>query len=299
MAYWLRSSLRRVLAACAFCGIFLPQAASAVVVVQPEPGDRQWVAVGGTNCHGSESPNGTPTCPGGGTASGSIDPATEFASAFKQGFGVTLKGGGSTNANALRIYVESNTGFSFVSAAIEDTYTVTGPSSGDVSITARITADAMAASRVTTIGEVFGSAQLFLAIGTALSSSGRDVLNHIADDQVSTGQLQSTAAVAYELVAEETMTITPGDAFNLAYSFAANGTAGIIVDGLSTATIEFDLPDGYAITSTLGFSAGTTSNSTEMSEPSALALLAPVLLLVVSRQCRRRVADLRARCDLG
>ena len=257
--------------------IILSPAAAAVVIVQPEPTDRQWIAVGGSNCHGSDNPNGTPTCPGGGTASGSIDPTTEFASAFKQALGVTLKGGGSTSANALRIYVESNSGFSFASAAIVDTYTVFGPA-GDVPITVSLAADATAAARNTTINEVFGSATFSLAIGTALSQSGRDVHNHLADDQFTTGLIRSTAEVPIELTAQETLTITPGVAFNLAYGFSVTGTAGIIANGLNTATIDFALPDGYAISSVLGFSSGSTSGSSDVPEPSALAVLAPAIL---------------------
>lgn len=287
MKRWSKTKCLNMLAAMAFAVLAVSQAAKAVVIVQPDPSDRQWVAVGGGNCHGSERPNGTPTCPGGGTASGFIDPMTEFASAHFQNFGATLKGGGSTSANALRIFVESNSGFSFASAAIVDTYTIVGPDTGATSITARITADATAASRVTTIGETFGNATFSLAIGTGLFTSGRSVVNQIASDEFSTGLLQSTAAVPIQLVAEDTFTVTPGVAFNLAYAFTVHGTAGIVANGLNTATIEFDLPDGYSISSTLGFSAGTTSSS-DVPEPPALALLASALLLLGSIAFFRR-----------
>lgn len=283
------TKLRGALLALAIGSLAISQTAQAVVVVVPDPSDRQWVAVGGSYCHGSESPNGTPTCPDGGTATGFIDPMTEFASSHYQNFGITLKGGGSSSANALRIYIESNSGFSFASAAIEDTYTIIGPGSGDVSITARITADATAAARNTPINEVFGSANFSLAIGTGgLSTSGRGILNQIASDAASTGTLRSTAEVPIELVAEDTFTVTPGVAFNLGYSFSVIGSAGIIANGLNTATIGFDLPDGYSITSTLGFSSGTASSSS-VPEPPALALLvSAVLLLGAIAHIRRR-----------
>lgn len=261
-------------------------AQAGVAAVNPLPTDRQWIRIGSNHCF-FPSTNGAPTCPAGGTASGFIDPATQHAHPTFQASGVSVLGGGSTEANALRIFIEASRGFSFAGAVIADTYTLAGPA-GTVSLSATLTAEATVTAIPASTGDIFSSVNIGIAIGQGINPGGSGVAVQLASDSLFTN-LVTTTPLEIDLAVEHAFDVTVGTPFNLAHHFATTNAGGIRVDGLSTATIGFTLPDGYSLTSVLGFqSEQTGGGATGVSAPAGLGLLAFATGALAALRRRRR-----------
>jgi len=150
--------------------LFIPGLSHAGTMTMPAPGDRMYVSVAGTNCI-YPVVIGAGTCPGAGSASGVL-PIQEFTHPFWETFDVDLIGGGSTSANSLQIYLETNTGFGRTTAVIEDTYVLNGPAGAvdiDVALAAEVIIDLVLGPTVPW-GQGFSS----IRIGTGMSVAGTD-----------------------------------------------------------------------------------------------------------------------------
>lgn len=275
---------RSLYSAAALCTLALATPVRADPI--PDPTDRQWLSVGSGYCY-ANAPNGTPTCPGGGTATGSIDPATEFTDPYWKQYGVYIGGGGSTSANTLRVFVRANSGFSRTTAVIRDTYVLLGPA-GTVDIGAAFTADGSVDILDTGVPGVgfAGQAYATIAIGTGMSTGGTSVVGYLAGDVYETGFVNSPAHFEFDLATSVTKTVTVGTAFDLAFVFQVHGSIAYQADGLSTGLIDFTLPDGYTLTSTLGWTSPTAT--TTVPAPASVAILAVGLVGLRIMRPRRR-----------
>lgn len=268
---------------------FLLIAACLPAAAMPLDTDRQWLSVGGTYCY-RNTPNGTPTCPNVGTASGFLDHTVERADVYWQGFNVSLKGGGSTSASTLKALVAGNSGFARSTAIIEDTYLLTGPAGELVSIEAVIVADGSADIVTRSTGQLNGGAFATVRIGDAMQTDGTDLVSSFAQDTYFPGYVNPDLGLNPDLVhddfdlrATHALEVLPGTTFDLAFMLEVQATNGAIVDALNTATIDFVLPDGYSLTSVLGFGAA----SATVSEPAAIVVFATGLAGLLIRRRRR------------
>lgn len=238
----------------------------------------------GSNYAFNPSTNGSPTAPTGVSTTGFLDPTTQHAHPHWQGFGVSVEGGGSTSANELRFFLESNAGFTFASAVIADTYTISGPA-GVIPITVSLSSSATYEALPLTSGTVYGAANFGLGIGTAMAESGRSLVNVLDFKSFYTGNLFTTAEFNANLSASAVRNVTVGEPFDLAYEFSVTGSGGIRADGMNTGIIEISLPEGYTITSALGYG---------VPEPTSLSLAGIGLMCLCHRWRTRAKARRRA-----
>ncbi len=238
----------------------------------------QQVSIGSTYCSDPAAGFGAPTCPTGVSTTGFLDSTTQHAHPTWQPT-ISVKGGGSTSATKLRFFVEANAGFSYASAVIADTYTITG-APGNIPITVSLTASATAEAVQRPPGDYFGSANFGLNIGTAVAASGRNVVNLLGSDTAASGNLFAPGLVNINMAAMAMLNVTVGVPFDLAYDFSVTGSSGIRADGLNTGTINISVPAGYTITSALGYG---------VPEPATFALALAATLFVFGRRKRARL----------
>ncbi len=149
-----------------------------------------------------------------------------------------------------------------IQLATRDTFTVAGPLVGEVvSITARLAVEAT----VQIDTGLANGPDVFAAFGfgpqawdsTLGGCVGSGV---VAQDNTNFGNVinQSGSVIPVDLEAVHTFVVTTGTPFELVYWTRANASANFsgstTVDFTNTATLSFDLPTGYAITSDLGYS---------------------------------------------
>ena len=243
--------------------------------ILPPPDFDSWIYHAANYCSSPAQTAGLAPC--GGSATGSlavIDRAHPDHDA-----GTNNIGGGVVSPNKMAAYYESNRSFQRVSTAIQDIYTVSGPP-GEIDLLVRLNAEAEA-SRVVPFGSTqpLGRVTLRAQIGTSLRSTGQLGGGFaFASDELPSGVGPLSDLLVAQAMAERTVTV--GEAFSLAFVMILEGTSGARADARNTALIEFDVPDGYSLTSELGW--------TPVPVPPALALLATATLPLIRR--RRRPA---------
>lgn len=250
------NSLRTVLViGCAIAYLAVSGLASA----GPLSTDHQWLSVG-ANYGFNPAQNGTPTVAE--TGSGFIDPTSEFTDPYWQNFGVFQGGGGSTSANTLRVYSEGNSSFTRATAVVEDTYTLSGPA-GSVSIEVQFSADGFIdIIQNPPFSYEVGVGSAKIEIGSSMvhsgTQSGLDINGFIVGDNFGTGIVNNQNGdkvlhYDFDLLATHTMTVATGTPFGLAFLFETHGVSGVRANGLNTGLIDFTLPEGYTLTSELGW----------------------------------------------
>ena len=204
--------------------------------------------------------NGAPTVVT--SLTGELLPDTNWAHPT-QPLSTRLFAGGFANANALGVYADVNVGFSYTSAIIRDDYVISGPD-GPVEITLNLTGEAtFTAQEQLNSGIISGTGNFNIYIGTGVSSDGRNVSGIQAQDNLLLLSIQDTNPRSVELETSYTTTVQANENFTFSYGFVVNGSGGYLAEGLNTAAIGIDLPEGYTITSSLGY---------VVPEPSSLAL---------------------------
>lgn len=170
-----------------------------------------------------------------------------------------IVGGGSVEVGVLHGTIAATRGLGGGLAAnlyvdARDQFTVTGPTVGEtISITAHLLA-AGTASVQTASGT--GKIEPYLGTGWDATYGGVTSFADYASD--STGYVANTVV---PLAAEATYTfdVDTGTSFQLSYGIriyaAAYASGTTTVDALNTATLSFDLPSGYTISSLGGFGA--------------------------------------------
>jgi hypothetical protein len=245
----------------------------------PTTSDHQWINVGGSYCV-NPSTGGASTCSE--TGSGYIDPASEFTHPQWQSYGIFQGGGGSTSANTLGVFSKGNYGTTRTVAMVEDTYLLSGPA-GTVSIGVNFSASGSFDITRTYIHPYEnGRGNAYLDIGTSLSRTGSTAGTYIsgsiygANDDYTTGYIVNSGGnqnlhYAFDMLATHTMNVSAGSSFSLAFSYIVTGTGGVIGNGLGGGLIDFVLPEGYTLTSDLGWTSPSAS-SVPTSEPTALVI---------------------------
>jgi len=85
------------------------------------------------------------------------------------------------------------------------------------------------------------------------------------------------------MLATDTLTVTAGTPFDLAFLFAVQSSGGVIANGMNTALIDFTLPAGYTLTSELGW-----TSPAVVPEPAAVWLFGSGLLGLVGVARRKK-----------
>ena len=105
-------------------------------------------------------------------------------------------------------------------------------------------------------------------IGDAMQADGTDLVSSFAQDTYFPGYVNPDLGLNpdllhddFDLRATHALEVLPGTTFDLAFLLEVQTTNGAIVDALNTATIDFVLPDGYSLTSVLGFGAASATGS--------------------------------------
>lgn len=237
-------------------GTVSPAFATHEIPFAPDADDRMWLSVGGTSCHSEAAPgvNGTPTCPGGGSASGVLDPSLERAHSVWLQNGATLKGGGSTSANSLAVFLQSNNMFGRSTAVIEDTYVLSGPA-GDIDLGVVFSAEGVFQILQHPIGRILGQGSAQIGVGGGMGTNGASVLPILASASFETPLVNggSPAPFPFELGVAFDLPVTVGSPFDLAFLLNVSSTHAVQANALNTALIDFVIPEGYALTSALGW----------------------------------------------
>ena len=216
-----------------------------------------WVTHAGSLCH---NPQANTPCDG---AEGSL-PVEDRTHPTWTAAGRFTSGGGTASANQLAAFVAGNSAFFRLNASVQDTYTLSGPP-GDVDITVHLSAEAHARRLFNPpVGQPAGGMFLIVKVGQAIRSDGETIVNVMSQDvdQMPSG----TGPLEVDLAAEISMplTVTANTPFALAHNLELSGSSAAEADALNTAIIDFTVPDGYTLTSELGW--------TPIPEPSMLAL---------------------------
>lgn len=237
--------------------LFVGVAQAAVV---PPAGFDSWIAHVATYCV-----DGPPQDICAGSASGSLAIADRTNQALINEF-VHEIAGGSVTPNALRGFASGTGTLNILSLAIRDTYTLSGPA-GEVVITPKLTAEGHAMRIPPRPGAVpTGEAVMSASIGTDLSANGTSLIGAFAggQDKIPAGLGALSDDLFVEVFAARTVTVNVP--FKLAFHVELKNVGASEIDALGTATIGFDIPAGYVLTSELGW--------TPVPLPPAFALLA-------------------------
>ncbi len=277
----------------AFALVALSGPAFAAIV--PTDGAQGFVAIQGTICDPNTA-NTQRTCLG--TENGAGFGLTEISDDY---WGNRYVGGaGSFSANALKVYLDTNAGTSRASTVMQDTYTLSG-TGGPVSITAQIKADVIFDIGKNAFGTTYrdyetGAGRALIGFGTAMDADGTFVVgNDVASQAIAyTGNVNNSSGTAqlhyeYNLLSERTITVTPGEAFNLAYYFVLNGNNAFTANGLNTALIDFILPGGSTLTSANGWTSPSAISAIPL-PPSAILFGTALLGLAGLRRRKRKAA---------
>lgn len=187
-------------------------------------------------------------------------------------------------------------GFFNVTAGVTDTYTVTGGTPGeDLAFNAYLNINGDSANLFTPIlNAYFGHSNIDYGVGLAINPHPQNaglaaVSNPVIDTgtgfvagqfgvlfgttgEFSIAHTPEQKSVNFDVAIPVPLQITVGEPFVLAVSVGIDHTALAQTDMLGTATLSFDLPTGYGISSELGF-----VNATPVPLPSALLLAFPVI----------------------
>jgi hypothetical protein len=173
--------------------------------------------------------------------------------------------------DALRVEVRpqfSGVGVNCVAIArLTDDYTLGGPAGTTIPVTATLDVHYSLA-----VGSRY-DAQL----ATELHAPGVDK-SGFYEQRVSDNGYETSGNPDVSLSA--TFDWTVGDTHELVWRLAALGLQTVHVDAGNTATVGFQLPSGYTVTSSLGF--------VSVPEPTAAVLVLPVLALAARRNRGRR-----------
>ena len=271
---------------------------ASAAVVGPTASDHQWISVTSRTC---ESPLTYAEIVCAATGGGSLA-VTEVSGSEAQGYNIHDFGGGSISGNALRVYSQSSSYVVRTTAIIEETYTLLGPdgSTGDnIALDLNFAADGFYQfidDRFGRRGSGHGYATI--KIGNFMSADGLNIFVHgssaaLATDsddyRVTSDEKTKPLFKEFDLLASTTMNVTTGMDFNLAFMFQVVSTGSVIVDGLNTGLINFDVPDGYTLTALGGTTLPETASTVPV--PAALPLFGTALIGLGFAGYRRRKAQ--------
>ena len=157
-------------------------------------------------------------------------------------------------------------GFSGVNVSSRDVFTLAGPA-GTVDITIHFSGEASASRGANYFsGAIFGGGFLGVRVAEGIGGDGRTLLSNLgtAQEFLPTGAGPLSANLSADLSIP--FTVTANTPFPLAFQLLISGTSAATVNALGTATIGFDVPDGYTLTSEQGW--------TPVPEPSTGLLMA-------------------------
>jgi hypothetical protein len=185
-----------------------------------------------------------------------MDPNVVPTTNFLTNSSGSLVAGGSASATYLRAYLDNTYGGNArVTSTFADDYTLVGPGGGPISLTAVLTVEGIRQSNGNSVGAGF------LATPGSYFSAPASLL--YAPGSGPTGQVSETLTLS--------LLMAPGDTMTLSFQIDLLGAFGTFLDFNSTVTLGFtNLPNGYYITSTQGFS-GIGGPTQSVPEPAILA----------------------------
>lgn len=227
-----------------FTALFVGTAQAAVA---PPSGFDSWIAHVAVYCV-----DGPPQDICAGSATGSLAIADRTNNAIINEF-VHEIAGGSITPNTLRGFASSTGTLNILSLAIRDTYTLSGPA-GEVTITPKLTVEGHGMRIQDRPGAVpIGEAVMTASIGTDFFADGTSIIGAFAggQDKIPAGVGALSGDLFVEAAAARTVTVNVP--FMLAFHVELRNVSASEIDALSTATIGFDIPAGYTLTSELGW----------------------------------------------
>jgi hypothetical protein len=175
----------------------------------------------------------------------------------------------------IRLRLHNRSGLTSLRGSVKDQYVLAGPTGGTVTLTAYLEVDGFTSylgtgTRTRVLGEIGADFQEDGFGGTF------PTFNEIGS---STGSVNTDVEFTHDFAVPYTFNATVGVPFQLAYSVViGNGgptlaPGSVLTDLTNTATVRFELPEGFSLTSQNRFGAPTADSNSEVPEPGSMTLL--------------------------